>query len=168
LRKFPVDAPKARVLRALDALGFRIVREEQHIALRRDNPDGSTTPMTIPNHPTLKASTPRAVCSQAGRHSKPCSRKWSSSVKARETPRRRIVANAIHQAQVAPLGGHHCCNRGFMFLGADPGSAAGPPGQAGRPGWNAGTGLPRSGQQENRSNWYGFGMVFACSHLPPH
>jgi len=51
---------------ALAALGFRVVREEEHIALRRDNPDGSTTPMTIPNHPTLKGSTLRAICTYRG------------------------------------------------------------------------------------------------------
>jgi len=38
----------------------------EHIALRRDNPDGSVTSMTIPNHPTLKAATLRAICTQAG------------------------------------------------------------------------------------------------------
>jgi len=64
--KFPVDAPKARVLRALERLGFRVVREREHIAMSRANSDGTSTPLTLPNHPTLKSSTLRTICTQAG------------------------------------------------------------------------------------------------------
>jgi hypothetical protein len=32
----------------------------------RVNPDGTTTPLTMPNHPRLKGSTLRTVCTQAG------------------------------------------------------------------------------------------------------
>ena len=66
MAKFPVDAPKHRVLKTLAELGFSVVREAEYISLSRDNPDGTKTPMTIPNHRTIKGSTLRRVCSLAG------------------------------------------------------------------------------------------------------
>jgi len=41
MRRFPVDAPKTKVIRTLEKLGFRMVREGNHISMVRENPDGS-------------------------------------------------------------------------------------------------------------------------------
>jgi len=64
--KFPVDAPKRRVVRTLEILGFRMIREKEHIAMERTSPDGTKTPLTMPNHLKIKASTLRTICTQAG------------------------------------------------------------------------------------------------------
>ena len=64
--RFPVDAPLRKVLRALESLGFRPVREGNHIAMVRENPDGTRTPLTMPNHCRIKGSTLRTILGQSG------------------------------------------------------------------------------------------------------
>jgi len=66
MSKFPLDAPIGRVLWALQRLGFTLVREGNHISMLRKNSDGTHTPMTIPNHATIKKSTLRTALTQAG------------------------------------------------------------------------------------------------------
>ena len=66
MTRFPSDAPKRRVVKTLEILGFHIIREKEHISMIRENPDGSKVPLTMPNHPKLKTSTLRIICTQAG------------------------------------------------------------------------------------------------------
>ena len=65
MSRFPVDAPLPRVIKTLQRLGFQIVREGNHIAMLRANPDGSRTPLTLPNHRYIKGSTLRTILTQA-------------------------------------------------------------------------------------------------------
>lgn len=66
MSKFPVDAPIREVVKALERLGFELVREGNHIAMVRENPDGTRTPLTMPNHRTIKRSTLRTILTQSG------------------------------------------------------------------------------------------------------
>ena len=63
--KFPVDAPIEKVIKTLEHLGFRMVREGNHIAMVKENPDGSKIPLTIPNHRRIKGSTLRMILTQS-------------------------------------------------------------------------------------------------------
>lgn len=57
MTKFPRDVPKRKVIKTLEALGFAVIREGNHISMRRINPDGSKTLLTLPNHKEIKGST---------------------------------------------------------------------------------------------------------------
>jgi predicted RNA binding protein YcfA (HicA-like mRNA interferase family) len=61
-----VKFPKDKAIKILNRFGFKIVREGNHIAMIRDNPDGSKTPLTMPNHKKIKGSTLRTIITQAG------------------------------------------------------------------------------------------------------
>ena len=66
MTKFPADALLRKVIRALEHFGFEIIRKGNHIAMLRKNPDGTQTPLTMPNHPTIKRSTLRTILTQSG------------------------------------------------------------------------------------------------------
>jgi hypothetical protein len=47
-------------------MGFEVVREREHIALMRQNADGSRNVMTLPNHRLIKGGTLQGACTRAG------------------------------------------------------------------------------------------------------
>jgi len=51
--KFPKDIPKRKAIKILECLGFKIVREGNHIAMIKENPDGTRIPL-------------RHICTQTG------------------------------------------------------------------------------------------------------
>ena len=65
MAKFPADAPIRDVIRALERLGFVLVRKGNHVSMARVNADGTKTTLTMPSHRTLKATTLRTILSQA-------------------------------------------------------------------------------------------------------
>jgi len=66
MSKFPVDASVRKVVKTFERLGVRVVREANHIAMVRENADGTQTPLTMPNHSRIKGSTLRTILTQAG------------------------------------------------------------------------------------------------------
>lgn len=66
MAKFPVDAPRSKVIKTLERFGFAIVRQKEHISMVRSNADSTITPLTLPNHSRIKGSTLRSICTQAG------------------------------------------------------------------------------------------------------
>ena len=64
--EIPCRCPHPGSRQGPQSLGFQLVREGNHIAMVRENPDGTRTPLTMPNHRTLKGSTPRTVLTQSG------------------------------------------------------------------------------------------------------
>ena len=64
MAQFPTDAPVRKVMKASERLGFTVVREGNHIAMIKENPDGTRTHLTMPNHPTIKKSTLRTILTQ--------------------------------------------------------------------------------------------------------
>ena len=65
MKKFPSDVPIRKVIGTLEHLGFRMIRDGNHIAMLRENPDGTRTPLTIPNHTVIKKSTLRTILTQS-------------------------------------------------------------------------------------------------------
>jgi hypothetical protein len=66
MSKFPVDASKRRVIPTFQLLGFRIIREREHIVMVRENQDGTETPLVMPNHDQIKSGTLRVTYTQVG------------------------------------------------------------------------------------------------------
>lgn len=63
---FPDVSPKERVIKALEGLGYRVIRQGSHIAMSYFTASGIQFPLTIPDQIAYNASTMRAIISRAG------------------------------------------------------------------------------------------------------
>ena len=59
------SVPQTQV-KVFERLGFRLVREGNHMAMVRVHPDGTRTPLTMPNHRRIKGSTLRTILTGRG------------------------------------------------------------------------------------------------------
>jgi hypothetical protein len=59
MSKFPVGVPRHKVIATFELLDFQLAKEGTHIAMLRENSDGTRTPLTMPNHRRIKGSTLR-------------------------------------------------------------------------------------------------------------
>jgi len=50
----------------LELLGLELIRDREHIQMRRREPNGTVTPLTMPAHRLIKGSTLRMICTQSG------------------------------------------------------------------------------------------------------
>lgn len=66
MTRIPRDIPLGRVLKALQSLGFHVVRSGTHIVLVRDEPDGTVTGLAIPSHRRVKGVTLLSAVTRAG------------------------------------------------------------------------------------------------------
>jgi predicted RNase H-like HicB family nuclease len=71
-QEWPSDAqvscrcPNSEGYLGLRSAGIQVGKRGEHISMLRENPDGTKTPMTIPNHQTIKKSTLRTILTQSG------------------------------------------------------------------------------------------------------
>jgi predicted RNA binding protein YcfA (HicA-like mRNA interferase family) len=83
--RFPADAPLRRVIKTLERLGFHVVREGNHIAMVRENPDGTRTPLTMPNHSRIKGSTLRTILTHSLRQAFQGMSSWAPTRRVERT-----------------------------------------------------------------------------------
>jgi predicted RNA binding protein YcfA (HicA-like mRNA interferase family) len=86
------------VIAALERLGFKLLRQGNHISMIRENPDGTNTTLTIPNHPTIKKSTLRTILTRGNliqRTRKPETVSWIEPKQRALTPQQAGGMRAI-------------------------------------------------------------------------
>jgi len=66
MNNLPAAAPKDHVIRAFETLGYRLVRQGNHIALSYQTNSGVQFPLTMPDMKSYPSNTLRTILSRAG------------------------------------------------------------------------------------------------------